>query len=95
MEKPVVKQKKEEEVKPTEKKSEDKSTSIAHVEDWSNWKPPTIPSANDPFESHIGLRHTKKRLERQAPKKKASIPGTYIEEEKEEEMVIIPTEFHS
>ncbi|MBW0587965.1 hypothetical protein O181_127680 [Austropuccinia psidii MF-1] len=82
MEKPVVKQKKEEEVKPTEKKSEHKSTSISHVEDWSNWKPPTISSANDPFESHIGLRQTKQRMERQAqnqePKKKAAIPGTYI-----------------
>ncbi|MBW0469380.1 hypothetical protein O181_009095 [Austropuccinia psidii MF-1] len=60
MEKPVVKQK-QEEFKPTEKNSEDKSTSIAHVEDWSNWKPPTISSANDPFESHNGLRKTKKR----------------------------------
>ncbi|MBW0463688.1 hypothetical protein O181_003403 [Austropuccinia psidii MF-1] len=50
MEKPTVKPEPEEEVKPTEKKSEDKSTSIAHVEDWSNWKPPTISSANDPFE---------------------------------------------
>ncbi|MBW0587581.1 hypothetical protein O181_127296 [Austropuccinia psidii MF-1] len=94
MEKPIVKEKPEEEVKPTEKKSEDKSTSIAHVEDWSNWKPPTISSANDPFESHIGLRQTKQRMERQSqsqePKKKAAIPGTYIEEEKEEERVIIP-----
>ncbi|MBW0492696.1 hypothetical protein O181_032411 [Austropuccinia psidii MF-1] len=50
MEKPTVKPKPEEEVKPTEKKSQDKSTSIAHVEDWSNWKPHTISSANDPFE---------------------------------------------
>ncbi|MBW0581853.1 hypothetical protein O181_121568 [Austropuccinia psidii MF-1] len=99
MEKPVVKQKQEEEVKPTEKKSEDKSTSIAHVEDWSNWKPPTISSANDPFESHIGLRQTKQRMERQAQsqelKKKAAIPGTYIEEEKEEEKVIIPTKLQN
>ncbi|MBW0587474.1 hypothetical protein O181_127189 [Austropuccinia psidii MF-1] len=99
MEKPIVKEKPEEEVKPTEKKSEDKSTSIAHVEDWSNWKPPTISSANDPFESHIGLRQTKQRLERQSqnqePKKKAAIPGTYIEEEKEEERVIIPTKFQN
>ncbi|MBW0550636.1 hypothetical protein O181_090351 [Austropuccinia psidii MF-1] len=75
MEKPIVKEKPEEEVKPTEKKSEDKSTSIAHVEDWSNWKPPTISSSNDPFESHIGLRQTKHRMERQSqnqePKKKA------------------------
>ncbi|MBW0593166.1 hypothetical protein O181_132881 [Austropuccinia psidii MF-1] len=47
MEKPVVKLKPEEEVKPTEKKSEDKITSIAHVEYWSNWKPPAISSAND------------------------------------------------
>ncbi|MBW0528489.1 hypothetical protein O181_068204 [Austropuccinia psidii MF-1] len=93
------KKKQEEEVKPTEKKSEDKSTSISHVEDLSNWKPPIISSSNDPFESHIVLRHTKKRLERQAPnqepKKKAAIPGTYIEEEKEEERVIIPTKFQS
>ncbi|MBW0495167.1 hypothetical protein O181_034882 [Austropuccinia psidii MF-1] len=50
IEKPVVKQKQEEEVNPTEKKSEDKSTSLAHVEDWSNWKPPTISSGNHPFE---------------------------------------------
>ncbi|MBW0588198.1 hypothetical protein O181_127913 [Austropuccinia psidii MF-1] len=95
MEKPTVKPKTEEEVRPTEKKLEDKSTSIAHVEDWSNWKPPTISSANDPFKSHIGLRQTKQRMERQSqsqgPKKRAAIPGTYIEEEKEEERVISPT----
>ncbi|MBW0555247.1 hypothetical protein O181_094962 [Austropuccinia psidii MF-1] len=66
MEKPTVKSKPEEEVKPTEKKSEDKSTSIEHVEDWSKWKPPTISSANDPFESHIGLRQIKQRMEIQA-----------------------------
>ncbi|MBW0586383.1 hypothetical protein O181_126098 [Austropuccinia psidii MF-1] len=60
MENSAVKPKPEEEVKPTEKKSEDKSTSIAHVEDWSNWKPPTISSSNDPFKSHIGLRQNKK-----------------------------------
>ncbi|MBW0545289.1 hypothetical protein O181_085004 [Austropuccinia psidii MF-1] len=98
MEKTVVK-KQEEEVKPNEKKSEDKSISIAHVEDWSNWKPPTISSDNDPFESHIGLRQTKQRLARQSqnqePKKKAEILGTYIEEEKEEERVIIPTKFQN
>ncbi|MBW0522795.1 hypothetical protein O181_062510 [Austropuccinia psidii MF-1] len=89
----------EEEVKLTEKKSEDKSTSIVHVEDWSNWKPPTISPANDPFESHIEFRQTKQRLEIQAqnqePKKKAAIPGTYIEEEKGEERVIIPTKFQN
>ncbi|MBW0509655.1 hypothetical protein O181_049370 [Austropuccinia psidii MF-1] len=50
MDKPVVKPKPEEEVKPTEEKSEEKLTSITHVEDWSNWKLPTISSANDPFE---------------------------------------------
>ncbi|MBW0531526.1 hypothetical protein O181_071241 [Austropuccinia psidii MF-1] len=95
------KTKPEGEVKPTEKKSEDKSTSTAHVEDWSNWKPPTISSANDPFESHIGIRQTKQRMEGQAqnhePEKKAAITGTYIEEEKEEEKeeerVITPTKF--
>ncbi|MBW0504661.1 hypothetical protein O181_044376 [Austropuccinia psidii MF-1] len=64
MERPVVKQKPEEEVKSTEKKSEDKSTSISHVEDWSNWKPPTISSFNDTFESHIAIRQTKQRMER-------------------------------
>ncbi|MBW0572117.1 hypothetical protein O181_111832 [Austropuccinia psidii MF-1] len=89
MEKLTVKPKPEEEVKPTENISEDKSTTIAHVEDWSNWKPPNISSANDPFESHIALRQTKQRMERQSqnqePKKKTAIPVTYIEEEKEEE----------
>ncbi|MBW0558365.1 hypothetical protein O181_098080 [Austropuccinia psidii MF-1] len=64
-----------------------------------NIKPPTISSANDPFESHIGLRQTKQRMERQSQskelKKKAAIPGTYIEEEKEEERVIIPTKFQN
>ncbi|MBW0483186.1 hypothetical protein O181_022901 [Austropuccinia psidii MF-1] len=97
MEKLTFKEKPEEEVKPNVKKSDDKSTSIAHVGDWSNWKPPTISSANYPFESHNGLRQTKQRMERQAqnqePKKKVAIPGTYIEEEKEEERVIIPTKF--
>ncbi|MBW0501932.1 hypothetical protein O181_041647 [Austropuccinia psidii MF-1] len=34
MDKTTVKPKPEEEIKPTEKKPEDKSTSIAHVEDW-------------------------------------------------------------
>ncbi|MBW0587369.1 hypothetical protein O181_127084 [Austropuccinia psidii MF-1] len=53
MEKPTVNPKPKEEVKPTEKKSEDKSTSTAYVEDWSNWKPPTNSSANDPFESTL------------------------------------------
>ncbi|MBW0530369.1 hypothetical protein O181_070084 [Austropuccinia psidii MF-1] len=41
----------------------------------------------------------KQRLERQSqnqePKNKAKIPGTYIEEEKEEERVIIPTKFQN
>ncbi|MBW0516757.1 hypothetical protein O181_056472 [Austropuccinia psidii MF-1] len=99
MEKYIVKQKPEEEVKTTGKKSEHKSTSILHVEDWSNWKPPTISSDNDPFESHIELRQTKQRMERKAQnqelKKKAAIPGTYIEEEEEEESVIIPTKFQN
>ncbi|MBW0485641.1 hypothetical protein O181_025356 [Austropuccinia psidii MF-1] len=66
MKKPSFKPKQEEEVKSTEKKSEDRSTSIYHVEDWSNWKPPTISSANDPFESQIVLRQTNQRIERQA-----------------------------
>ncbi|MBW0590261.1 hypothetical protein O181_129976 [Austropuccinia psidii MF-1] len=99
MENPTVKPKQKEEVKPSEKKSEDKLTSIALFEDWSNWKPHTISSANDPFESHIGLRQTKQRMETQAqnqePKKKAAIPGTYIKEEQEEERVIIPTKFQN
>ncbi|MBW0585303.1 hypothetical protein O181_125018 [Austropuccinia psidii MF-1] len=99
MEKPTVKPKPEEEIKPTEKKTEDKSTSIAHVEYWSNWEPPTISPANDPFESHIVLRQKKQRLERQSqnqePKKKADIPGTYIEEAKEEEIFIIPTKIQN
>ncbi|MBW0568848.1 hypothetical protein O181_108563 [Austropuccinia psidii MF-1] len=42
---------------------------------------------------------TKQRLERQSqdqePKKKAEIPGTYIEEEKEEERATIPTKFQN
>ncbi|MBW0567079.1 hypothetical protein O181_106794 [Austropuccinia psidii MF-1] len=49
MENFTVKPKPEEEVKPIEKKSEDKSTLIAHVKYWSNWKRPTISSSNDPF----------------------------------------------
>ncbi|MBW0494286.1 hypothetical protein O181_034001 [Austropuccinia psidii MF-1] len=49
IEKFTVKPKPEEEVQPTQNKSEDKSTLIAHVEYWSNWKPPTISSSNDPF----------------------------------------------
>ncbi|MBW0504928.1 hypothetical protein O181_044643 [Austropuccinia psidii MF-1] len=59
MEKHVVKQKPEEEGKPTEKRSEKKPTSIEHFEDWSNWKPPTISSANYQFVTHIRLRQTK------------------------------------
>ncbi|MBW0551006.1 hypothetical protein O181_090721 [Austropuccinia psidii MF-1] len=98
MDKTTVKPKPEEEVKPTERKLEEKSTSIAHVEDWSNWKTCTISSANDPFESHIGLRQKKQRLESKAQNqepKKAAIPGNYIEEEKDEERVMIPTEFQN
>ncbi|MBW0516712.1 hypothetical protein O181_056427 [Austropuccinia psidii MF-1] len=81
-------------------KLEKKLTSIAHVEDWSNWKPTIISSANDPFESHIGLRQTKQGMEKQnknqEPKKKEPIPGTYIkEEEKDEKRVIIPTKFQN
>ncbi|MBW0469992.1 hypothetical protein O181_009707 [Austropuccinia psidii MF-1] len=83
MEKSVVKQKPEEEVKATENKSEEKITSLSHVEDWSNWKPPTISSANDSFESHIGLSQTKQRMERQSQnqeaKRKEAVPGTYVE----------------
>ncbi|MBW0480852.1 hypothetical protein O181_020567 [Austropuccinia psidii MF-1] len=97
MKKLVVNQKPEEEVKTTEKKSEDKSTSTAHFEDWSNWKPPTVSSANDPFESHIGPSQTNQRMEIQAqnqdPKKKSDIPLTYIKEEKDEKRFIIPTTF--
>ncbi|MBW0524044.1 hypothetical protein O181_063759 [Austropuccinia psidii MF-1] len=85
MEKLVVQQKPEEEIKPTEKKSEDQSTSIAHVEDRSNWKPPTISSGNDPFESQIDFRQTKQRIERKSQntetKKKAAIPGAYGKKE--------------
>ncbi|MBW0492609.1 hypothetical protein O181_032324 [Austropuccinia psidii MF-1] len=99
MEKPVVQQKPEEEIKPTEKKSEYKSTSIAHVEDWSNWKQPTVSAGNDPFESHIDLRQTRTRMERQSQNQetneKAAIPGAYIEEEKGEERVIIPVKFQN
>ncbi|MBW0490536.1 hypothetical protein O181_030251 [Austropuccinia psidii MF-1] len=95
MEKPTVKPKPEEEFRPTETKLEDKLTSIANAGYFSNWKPPTIFSSNDHFESHIELRQTKQRMERQAqnqePKKKAAIPGTYIEEER----VIIPTKFQN
>ncbi|MBW0481170.1 hypothetical protein O181_020885 [Austropuccinia psidii MF-1] len=80
MDKPSVKPKPEDNIKFTEKRSEEKLTSIAYVEDWWNWKPPTISSANDPFESHIGMRQTKQRMERQAqhpfPTKKVIIPGT-------------------
>ncbi|MBW0463653.1 hypothetical protein O181_003368 [Austropuccinia psidii MF-1] len=99
VEKSTVKPKMEEEVKPTENKSEDEFTPIGHVEDWSNQKPPTISSANDPFESQIGLRQTKQRMKRkvqnQETKKKEAIPRTYIEYKKEEERVIIPTKFQN
>ncbi|MBW0478791.1 hypothetical protein O181_018506 [Austropuccinia psidii MF-1] len=99
MEKPTFKPKTKVVVNPTENKPEDKSTSIAHVKDWSNWKPPTISSDNDPFESHIALRQTKQRIEiklqNQEPNKKAPISGTYIEEQKDEERVMIPTKFQN
>ncbi|MBW0534598.1 hypothetical protein O181_074313 [Austropuccinia psidii MF-1] len=36
-----------------------------------------------------------RQAQNQEPKKKAAIPGTYIEEEKEEERVIIPTKFQN
>ncbi|MBW0474032.1 hypothetical protein O181_013747 [Austropuccinia psidii MF-1] len=48
MDEPTVKQKQEEVVELTEKKSEEKLTYISNVEDWLNWKPPTISSVNDP-----------------------------------------------
>ncbi|MBW0478682.1 hypothetical protein O181_018397 [Austropuccinia psidii MF-1] len=79
MDKPTLTLKPEEEVKSAESEPEDKSTSISHVEDWLKWKPPTISSVNDPFESHIELRKTKQRMGRKAQnqeqKKKAAIPG--------------------
>ncbi|MBW0495506.1 hypothetical protein O181_035221 [Austropuccinia psidii MF-1] len=36
-----------------------------------------------------------RQAQNQEPKMKAAIPGTYIEEEKEEERVIIPTKFQN
>ncbi|MBW0460874.1 hypothetical protein O181_000589 [Austropuccinia psidii MF-1] len=66
MEKSVFKQKTRRRGSAHEKKSEDNSTSIAYVEEWSNWIQPTISSPNDPFESHIRLRKKKPQMEIQA-----------------------------
>ncbi|MBW0487366.1 hypothetical protein O181_027081 [Austropuccinia psidii MF-1] len=58
-------------------------------------------SANYPFETHIGLRKTEKRLERQKKsqiqefKKNFAIPGAYIKGEKEEEIIIILSKFQN
>ncbi|MBW0522908.1 hypothetical protein O181_062623 [Austropuccinia psidii MF-1] len=99
MEKKTVQSKPEEEMQDIPKKPKEKLTSIAHVEKWSYWKPHTISSENDPYESNIGLRKTKRLLERQNQsqseevKKKFPMPGTYIEEKKEREKIMIQNKF--
>ncbi|MBW0583228.1 hypothetical protein O181_122943 [Austropuccinia psidii MF-1] len=44
---------------------EEKEFSIAQVEDWGNWEPPTVSSPTEMLETHETLRQTKKRLANQ------------------------------
>ncbi|MBW0530966.1 hypothetical protein O181_070681 [Austropuccinia psidii MF-1] len=82
-------------------KKDDSATSIAKVENWRIWQPPTISSANEPLLNNYGVRITEKRTSRTEntnqdalrshPKgetpvnKRPNIPGAYIEDEQKEE----------
>ncbi|MBW0561167.1 hypothetical protein O181_100882 [Austropuccinia psidii MF-1] len=82
-------------------KKDDSATALAKVENWGNWKLPTISSANEPFLNTYGLRNTKQRSSRTKINsqdalrshskgetrinKRTNTPGAYIEDEKKEE----------
>ncbi|MBW0559312.1 hypothetical protein O181_099027 [Austropuccinia psidii MF-1] len=82
-------------------KKDDNANYIAKFENWGNWKPPTISSANEPYLNLYGLRSTKQRASRteitnqdalishpkgETPiKKRPNIPGAYIEDEQNSE----------
>ncbi|MBW0498733.1 hypothetical protein O181_038448 [Austropuccinia psidii MF-1] len=82
-------------------KKDDSATAIAKVENWGNWQPPTISSANEPFFNNYGLRNTKERNSREENtnqdalrshskvktpiNKRSNRLGAYIEDEQKEE----------
>ncbi|MBW0563709.1 hypothetical protein O181_103424 [Austropuccinia psidii MF-1] len=77
-------------------KKEEKEVSIAQVEDWGNWEPPIVSSPNEMLETQATLRQTKQRLAKKesqnredSESKKPILPGTYHEDEAEEERNII------
>ncbi|MBW0569640.1 hypothetical protein O181_109355 [Austropuccinia psidii MF-1] len=87
-----------EDQKIAELKKEEKEFSIAQVEDWGNWEPPIVSSPTEMLETDATLRQTKHRLDKQesqnkedSPSKKPILPGTYHEDEAEEEMKMIVT----
>ncbi|MBW0535133.1 hypothetical protein O181_074848 [Austropuccinia psidii MF-1] len=90
-----------EDQKIVEPKNEEKEVSIAQVEDWGDWEPPTVSSPTEMLETHETLRQTKKRFskkeiqnEEDYQSKKPIIPGTYNENEAEEDMkMIFPTKY--
>ncbi|MBW0569721.1 hypothetical protein O181_109436 [Austropuccinia psidii MF-1] len=90
-----------EDQKIVELKKEEKEVSIAQVEDWGNWEPPIVSSPTEMLETHATLRQTKQRLAKQesqnredSQSKKPILPGTYHEDEAEEEMkIIVPTKY--
>ncbi|MBW0586683.1 hypothetical protein O181_126398 [Austropuccinia psidii MF-1] len=90
-----------EDQKIVELKKEEKEVSIAQVEDWGNWEPPIVSSPTEMLETHATLRQTKQRLAKKesqnredSQSKKPILPGTYHEDEAEEEMkIIVPTKY--
>ncbi|MBW0549664.1 hypothetical protein O181_089379 [Austropuccinia psidii MF-1] len=75
---------------------EEKEVSISQMEDWRNWEPPNISSPTGMLETHATIRHTKKRLAKPENQRKEGykyknpiIPGTYHEDDTEEEIKII------
>ncbi|MBW0583566.1 hypothetical protein O181_123281 [Austropuccinia psidii MF-1] len=90
-----------EDQKIVELKKEEKEVSIAQVEEWGNWEPPTVSSPTEMLETNAALRQTKQRLAEQesqnkevSKSKKPILPGTYHEDEAEEKLkIIVPTKY--
>ncbi|MBW0560789.1 hypothetical protein O181_100504 [Austropuccinia psidii MF-1] len=84
-----------------ELKKEEKEVSISQVEEWGNREPQTVSSPTEMLETHATLRQTKQRLAKQENQnkedsqiKKPILPGSYHEDEAEEEMkMIVPTKY--
>ncbi|MBW0559914.1 hypothetical protein O181_099629 [Austropuccinia psidii MF-1] len=90
-----------EDQKIVELKKEEKEVSISQVENWGNWEPPIVSLPTEMLETHATLRQTKQRFAKKESQnkedsqiKKLIIPGTYHDDEAEEEMkIIVPTKY--